>query len=1010
MLLNKSEIITVENLLSGLRFQDADRESTQKRAQMMIEDARARKVKAGQLDSFMQKFGLNTQEGVALMALAEALLRVPDAATANRLIEDKIAAAQWLAEMDMGGDWLVKAAGLGLSLTRKTLDSVFARLGQPVIRQAIIAAVKMMGKQFVLGETIVDAADEAQEYLKKGYAISYDLLGEGARTAQQAETYFKAYIDAIGVLQKSGHKGTSISVKLSALHPRYSVFQEEYCFPVMVSRLLEITKAARKADIPVTVDAEEADRLEISLRIIKAVFDHPDLAGWNGFGLAVQAYQKRASQVIDYLASWDRQGKILRVRLVKGAYWDSEIKRAQMLGLDDYPVFTRKVHTDLSYLACAQKLLDQREIFYPMFGTHNAYTVSTILTLAGGQRGFEFQRLQGMGDTLYDAVLEKKQAHVSIYAPVGSHAELLAYLARRLLENGANTSFVAQLRDTKVPIKTLITDPVTIIKAQEVRTHSSINLPVHLYGDGRQNAKGYDLADEKTAYDVLKSIEVTFRAAKFEAAPVIGGTVYTKGQTEKKKITNPAKKDEAVGYVIEATSDLIEEAFRQAKIGFQDWAVKPAVLRASVLRNWADMIEDNTSALLTLLVHEAGKTIPDGLADIREAVDFCRYYAMQGEKDFQDSGFALPGPTGESNHLRLKGRGIFICISPWNFPLAIFVGQIAAALMAGNAVIAKPAEQTPLIAALAVNLLLRSGVSDKAITFMPGDGKIGAALIAHHDVAGVAFTGSTEVARLINRTLAAKEGPIVPLIAETGGQNVMIADSTALPEQVLDDVMLSAFGSAGQRCSACRVLYVQEDIADKMIVLLQGAVSELVVGNPALLSTDIGPVIDQEAAEKISKHINNLQTSARFIAQAKKTQIQNGYFIEPVIFEISNLSILKNEVFGPVLHLVRYKADKLEGVIADIHATGFGLTFGVQSRIDGRARLFSDSIHAGNIYVNRSMIGAVVGVQPFGGQGLSGTGPKAGGPFYLHRFATEQTVTINTSAAGGNAKLVSLED
>jgi RHH-type proline utilization regulon transcriptional repressor/proline dehydrogenase/delta 1-pyrroline-5-carboxylate dehydrogenase len=840
--------------------------------------------------------------------------------------------------------------------------------------------MRLMGSHFVLGETIESALDRAHAATASRY--SFDMLGEGARTALDAARYFDSYASAIDAIGRAADERPlpdrpGISVKLSALHPRFEATSHGRVMAELVPRLIELARQAKAYDLNFTVDAEEADRLELSLDVIVAVLGDASLAGWDGFGLAIQAYQKRASDVIDYIDNLARAlNRRLMVRLVKGAYWDTEIKRAQERGLDGYPVFTRKAMTDLNYVDCARKLLGLRPRIFPQFATHNALTVATVLELAGAEAGgFEFQRLHGMGDALYAQLSEDRpKLAYRTYAPVGSHRDLLAYLVRRLLENGANSSFVALAADDAVPVAKLLQRPADIIGKPEDANHPNIPLPRELFMPRRKNSRGIEFG-ERMALRALVSAIAT------EAVPVSNG-------------------------VAGATAEQVNAAVDAARQGFVAWSATPAEARASALEKAAELLEDRRAHFIAFLQREGGKTLDDALSEVREAADFCRYYAAGGRKLF-GAGEALPGPTGESNVLRLRGRGVFVAISPWNFPLAIFLGQVTAALMAGNSVVAKPAEQTPLIAAEAVGLLHEAGIPEAALHLVQGDGRIGAALVAHADIAGVVFTGSTEVARSINRTLAAKDGPIVPLIAETGGINAMIADATALPEQVADDVVTSAFRSAGQRCSALRLLFVQDDVADRMIEMIAGAARELKLGDPLDPATHVGPVIDAQAKQKLDAHIARMNQQARvhFAGVAP-----DGNYVAPHIFELADASELTEEVFGPILHVVRYEADRLDRVLQSIEATGYGLTLGIHSRIDDSVEAIVDAVQVGNIYVNRNMIGAAVGVQPFGGHGLSGTGPKAGGPHYLPRFATEQTVTINTAAAGGNAALMSGEE
>lgn len=1006
----------VDRLLNTLSWDVSRAKSVETKAADLVTRMRGEKRAMGQLETFLKQYSLSTEEGLALMCLAEALLRIPDKATANDLIKDKIAAANWLAGMGDTKDWLVKAAGVGLMMTRKTLDSVLGSISQPVIREAILQAMRMMGKQFVLGQDIDEAIKNAREQEKKGYRFSYDILGEGARTSADAERYFNAYLAAIGAIGKAAasmvDKRPGLSVKLSALHPRYSFAQRERCVPEMTARLTELCKVSAQQNITLTVDAEEVDRLELSLDIIEGAMKNAGTQGWEGFGLAVQAYQKRATALIDHVHQVARaQGQKLQVRVVKGAYWDTEIKRAQVQGLADYPVYTRKVNTDLSFLTCAQKLFAANDYLYPMLATHNAHTVAGILELSQGKK-FEFQRLHGMGSSLHDLVLKDGLANVSVYAPVGPHEDLLAYLVRRLLENGANTSFVNQVLDDKIPVAQIVKDPIEAARSSNTKRHPGIAMPLDLYRKegthGRSNSGGFDLTDGAV---ILPFIAQQKRFDKpYEAFPLIDGRAHKNGVSA--KVSNPNHNSKNAGQAYSADNALIEMAMRAATAGFKTWSKTPADTRAAALEKAADLMEANRDELMALLTNEAGKTYADGLAEVREAVDFLRYYANLGRHDFAENGQALPGPTGESNRIRLVGRGVFVCISPWNFPLAIFTGQIAAALMAGNAVVAKPASLTPLIAQRAVELMHQAGVPAAALNLLPGSGRMGAALVAHNDVAGVTFTGSTAVAQEINRTLAAKNGPIVPLIAETGGMNAMIVDSSALPEQVIDDVITSAFTSAGQRCSALRILCLQDDIADKMLHMLKGAMAELKIGPAENLASDIGPVIDENARKGLVEHQNMLQKTAQHIGTVPMaTGLETeGCFFAPCAYELKDLSTLDKEVFGPILHVVRWKKDDLGKLVETLNGKGYGLTFGLHTRIDSTQKELLEAINAGNLYVNRSMIGAVVGTQPFGGMGLSGTGPKAGGPHYMHRFASEKTITINTTAAGGNASLVSLTE
>ncbi|MFA6266803.1 MAG: bifunctional proline dehydrogenase/L-glutamate gamma-semialdehyde dehydrogenase PutA [Pseudolabrys sp.] len=986
-------------------------------ASRLIGAIRAKTGGLGGVEDFLHAYALSTKEGLALMVLAEALLRIPDGATADRLIEDKLRGGNWDHQDRRSGTFLVSASAWALATTARVIapgetpegivDTLVKRLGLPAVRTATRQAMKLMGSHFVLGQTIDDALDRAGD--ARQFLYSFDMLGEGARTADDAERYFKSYAKAIDAIGKSAGDETlprrpGISVKLSALHPRYEALSRERVMAELPPRLLALARQAKSYDLNFTVDAEEADRLELSLDVIEVVLRDSSLAGWDGFGLAIQAYQKRAPDVIDWIAALaETLDRRLMVRLVKGAYWDTEIKRAQERGLADYPVFTRKAMTDLSYGECARKLLALRPRIYPQFATHNALTIASVLEDAGAGvgnlGGFEFQRLHGMGDALYAALLAgKPQLTCRVYAPVGGYADLLAYLVRRLLENGANSSFVSVAADPDVPVAEILKRPQAWIADPAHARHSHIPLPRDLFAPARANSSGVEFGDA-AALAALRA-EIAKAPAIVDAAPLIDG-VAVKGK--RRDVLSPID-GKTIGSVEECDEAVVASTMAAASAGFASWSGSSVETRAAALERAADLIEKNRGRLIALLQSEGGKTIDDCVSEVREAADFCRYYAMQALRDFLPR--ALPGPTGESNQLRYRGRGVFVCISPWNFPLAIFTGQVAAALAAGNAVVAKPAEQTPLIAFEAVKLLHEAGVPASALHLAPGDGTVGASLTAHTAVAGVAFTGSTDVARFINRALAAKDGPIVPLIAETGGINAMIVDATALPEQVSDDVVMSAFRSAGQRCSALRLLCVQDDVADRILAMIEGAVRELRVGDPREIATQFGPVIDAEAKAKLESWVDGMAShgAVRFKGEAVPA---GGTFVAPAMIELDRASDLKEEVFGPVLHVVRWRAGELDALLSDIAANGYGLTLGVHSRIDTTIAHVAERLANGNVYVNRNMIGAVVGSQPFGGNGLSGTGPKAGGPNYLHRFALEQVVTVNTAASGGNATLLS---
>ncbi len=1013
----------VRQLLAETAFAPDLENRIDERTTTYIQDIRSTPVGLGGVEDFMREFGLTTREGLAMMVLAEALLRVPDAVTADKLIEDKLAAARFDESGAKSDTWLISASSWALGITSRllhpgdtpqtVLSALVKRLGMPAVRTATRKAMRLLGHQFVLGETIESALDRAKAQEAKGYRYSYDMLGEGARTAEDAERYFNSYANAIKAIgKKAGDQRLpnrpGISVKLSALHPRYEAVNGDRVRDELVPRILDLVRLARSYDLNLTIDAEEADRLEISLDVIAAILSDPVTEGWDGFGLAVQAYQKRAVEVIDWLIAAARsQNRKMMVRLVKGAYWDTEVKRAQERGLDGYPVFLRKAASDLSYLACAKRMLAARDVLYPQFATHNALSVSQIAELAGDQEGYEFQRLHGMGESLFKSVTERDGYPCRIYAPVGGHKDLLAYLVRRLLENGANSSFVTIVGDASVPVAKLLTRPTTILESGAHVMNRSIPLPEDLYGESRKNSAGLEFGFAEERLSLTGGISKTVFPA-VSATPLVPGLdELGAGQN----VLSPVDGAILAGTVVNGSRETVEQAMAAATKGFESWSRMPVEERAACLDKMGDLLEDNRDRLMALLCVEAGKTLTDGIAELREAVDFCRYYAAEARGVF-GGGRLMPGPTGEENRYRFRGRGVFACISPWNFPLAIFLGQVSSALVAGNAVIAKPAEQTPLIAYEAVKLFHKAGVPDDVLLLVPGDGSVGAALTGHPAVAGVAFTGSTETAWAINRTLAEKRGPIVPLIAETGGINAMLVDATALPEQVCDDVMMSAFRSAGQRCSALRLLYVQSDVADSLLQMLEGAARELSLGDPRLPSTDLGPVIDSEARDGILAHVAEMKKTQklRYAGPSSPPGLDQGSWVAPHIIELDRPEALTREVFGPVLHVVRYDAKDLEKVLDSIASTGYGLTLGVHSRIDAMVKRVVDRLSVGNVYVNRNTIGAVVGTQPFGGSGLSGTGPKAGGPGYLSRFALEQVVSINTAAAGGNASLVAASD
>jgi len=970
------------------------------------------------VEELLREYSLTTKEGLALMVLAEALLRVPDAATADRLIEDKLSYGDFIHHEPKSDAFAVNASAWALGIAARVVDvdekleGVFGqmakRLGAPAVRLATRQAMRVLGNHFVLGQTIDEALDRAKEADPR-FRFSFDMLGEGARTAGDAARYFESYADAIESIGKSAGERPlpdrpGISVKLSALHPRYEALSRERVMRELVPLVIDLARRAKSFDLNFTVDAEEADRLELSLDVIGAAASDAALTDWDGFGIAIQAYQKRAEAVIDWVNDLSRSLKRrMMVRLVKGAYWDTEIKRAQERGLAGYPVFTRKAMTDLNYIACAKKLLSSRERIFPQFATHNALTVAEIVECAGGTEGYEFQRLHGMGEALYHRLLEtERTAACRVYAPVGGHKNLLAYLVRRLLENGANSSFISEAADPGVPIERVLERPHQIVGRAEAAAHSKLPLPRDLFVPVRMNSRGIEFGDRAALDGLLNEIKAG-STAPFTAKPIVNGTSLDGTARE---ATSPMGREAGLWPVVDASPEIANRAVNAALAGFPAWSSKSALDRAVILDRAAELLEARRGRFIHLLQLEGGKTVDDAVAELREAVDFCRYYAAEARRLMMEPA-PLRGPTGESNRLALRGRGVFVAISPWNFPLAIFLGQVTAALAAGNAVVAKPAEQTPVIASEAARLLHEAGVPTAALHFVPGDGKIGAALVAHPKIAGVVFTGSTEVAQAINRSLAAKDGPIVPLIAETGGINAMIVDATALPEQVSDDVVTSAFRSAGQRCSALRLLCVQEDVVDEMIEMIAGAARELKISDPRDWSVHVGPVIDVEAKQKLSAYIDKMKREARVLYAGAGLP---GNLLAPHMFEIENASDLREEVFGPVLHVVRYREDELDKLLAAIEANGYGLTLGIHSRIEETVERVVARLSTGNVYINRNMIGAVVGVQPFGGRGLSGTGPKAGGPHYLPRFTTEQTITNNTAAAGGNAALFALDE
>ncbi|HEY6049444.1 MAG TPA: bifunctional proline dehydrogenase/L-glutamate gamma-semialdehyde dehydrogenase PutA [Sphingomicrobium sp.] len=996
-------------------------------ARTLVKAVRAHKPSG--VDAFLHAYDLGSDEGIAMMCLAEALLRIPDAHTADELIADKLAGPDWSEKLGRSDSAFVNAATFSLLLTGKVLEGAqdrsanwkaalgraVGRLGEPVVRTAVREAMKILGRNFVFGRTIDEALRRAQPERAKGLSHSFDMLGEAAKTYPDAERYADSYRSALDRIAKEASGGfrklPGISVKLTALHPRFEYTHAEEAVANVIPVVRELALKAAKADVHLTIDAEEADRLELQMDVFEALLADDELFanGWGGFGIAIQAYQKRAAPLCDWVIEAARtHGRKLMVRLVKGAYWDTEIKLAQVGGLADYPVFTRKVATDVSYLASAKKLLDAADVIYPAFATHNANTIGQVKALAHG-REFEFQRLHGMGEELYEE-LEKLETHlgdpltpVRIYAPVGSHKELLAYLVRRLLENGANSSFVNRIADEQVSIEELVRDPVAELERLEPKRNPKIILPGDIFGAARRNSAGCDLSDPLVREPLLERLKA-LESKSWSARPTLG-----KGKA--RAITSPHDRRIEVGKTFEATAEEVDRMAHAAHAAQQGWDALGGEVRARLLERAADLYEEHREDLYSLCIREGGKTLVDAVLEVREAVDFLRFYASEARRQFS-APLPLPGPTGEQNELRLHGRGVFASISPWNFPLAIFTGLATGPLAAGNTVIAKPAGQTPLIGALAVELMHQAGIPKDVIQLAPGSGRVvGGTLTAHPLLAGVVFTGSTETARSINRTLAERDGPIIPFVAETGGQNAMIVDSSALPEQVTRDVISSAFQSAGQRCSALRVLFVQEEVADQMIRMIAGAMEALKVGNPAILATDVGPVIDEAAKKGLEEHLDWLDKNAKRICRLDlPAETKQGWFVPPSFYVIRSLSQLNRENFGPILHVVRFAGDKLGEVVDAINATGYGLTIGLQSRIDTVRDFVEQRAKVGNFYVNRNQIGAVVESQPFGGEGLSGTGPKAGGPHYVARFAIERVTCIDTTAAGGNASLMAALD
>ncbi|GGB28045.1 bifunctional proline dehydrogenase/L-glutamate gamma-semialdehyde dehydrogenase PutA [Allosediminivita pacifica] len=979
-----SEAEVIATLLEKIRFSEEERARVSEIGAKYVDRVR-KETSPSMMEAFLAEYGLSTEEGVGLMCLAEALLRVPDAETIDELIEDKIAPSDWGAHLGHSSSSMVNASTWALLLTgrvieddpkgpAKALRGLVRRMGEPVVRTAVGQSMKILGKQFVLGQTIEEGMKNARPLEKKGYTYSYDMLGEAARTDEDAIRYKDAYAKAISAISNAAkgdvRSSPGISVKLSALHPRYEYTHRDTVMKVLLPRALELVKQAAKANIGFNIDAEEQDRLDISLEIIEAIMADPALDNWDGFGIVVQAYGRRAGPVIEALYDMaERYDRKIMVRLVKGAYWDTEIKLAQELGVNTFPVFTRKVNTDVSYMACAQMLMDRRDRIYPQFATHNAHTCAAVIAMAGNDKdSFEFQRLHGMGESLHAIVKGSEGTRCRIYAPVGAHRDLLAYLVRRLLENGANSSFVNQIVDTSISSDTIARDPVKDVKALDTVHNPGIKQPPELFQPERANSKGFRINEPASVLPLLADRE-RFADTTWTAAPIMAGDPAPKGQAY--DVHSPADPSRVVGQVTNATSEEVTAALDAAEQGFKDWSATPVAERAAILRKVADLYEENTAELCAIATREAGKMLSDGIAEVREAVDFLRYYASEAER-LEDEEPGTP-------------CGVFVCISPWNFPLAIFTGQLSAALAVGNAVVAKPAEQTPLIAAKAVALMREAGMPEAALQLLPGDGPtVGGPLTSDPRIAGVCFTGSTEVAQIIHKTLAKNAGPEAVLIAETGGLNAMIVDSTALTEQAVRDILISSFQSAGQRCSALRMLYVQEEARDRLIHMLYGAMDALTVGDPWRTDVDVSPVIDAEAQKDISGYVADKDKAGKLLKTLPAPE--GGTYVGPAVIEVSGIGDLEREVFGPILHVATFKAKDIDKTVDDINAKGYGLTFGLHTRIDDRVQQIVERIKVGNTYVNRNQIGAIVGSQPFGGEGLSGTGPKAGGPLYLTRF------------------------
>jgi len=1020
----RDEAEAVRELLDLAKNDQATDFRIEIRARNLVDWVRDRRNKQGTLEAFIHEYSLSSEEGVVLMCLAEALLRIPDNETVDRLIRDKIAPAEWQKHKGVSRSLFVNASTWGLMLTGSLVNvgqavpekmaifsKLVSRIGEPVVRTVLRQAMKLMGSQYVMGTSIETAVERSQKEFQCNYRFSFDMLGEAALSSKDADVYYDAYLMAIRYLGNHSSEAESfvdfpsISIKLSALHPRYEIWQKQRVLKELVPRMLHLVEVAREKNVAITIDAEESDRLDLSLEIFQQIKLSEKIRNWDGFGLAVQAYQKRAYKVLQYLLELSKisQSRI-PIRLVKGAYWDTEIKRAQESGLESYPVFTRKSCTDVSYLACAKFLLSSRDNFYPQFATHNAHTIASVVELANGNQNYEFQRLHGMGENLYASVID--EVNCRVYAPVGSYEDLLPYLVRRLLENGANSSFVHNIEDESLSVDHIVQHPVAKVLSFESISNPSIPIPKNLFRE-RVNSLGENFADQVVTKTLLS--EISAFSSKQWRALVAGSSV---DYLEKIEVLNPANKKHIVGHVGMYSADKVKQCLSNAVEQSEGWKKSNVTFRISTIKNFANILQEHATELYALMIFEAGKTVKDAASELREAIDFCHYYSEKANHLFIEDE-VLPGPTGEKNCFQMHGRGLFVCISPWNFPLAIFTGQIVAALLSGNVVIAKPSTNTMLIAWRVIELLHKAGIPENVLQFLPCSGsELNQTVLNQSAVDGVVFTGSFNTASLINQTLASRKSAIVPFIAETGGLNAMIVDSSALPEQVVKDVITSAFNSAGQRCSALRVLILQKDIHARMLELLMEAMLELKVGNPLDLDTDVPSVIDANAQANLNEYKKQLTKKGKLIFEldVDKELLSNGYYVTPAIFEIDHLSELMEEQFGPILHVMSFESDNLMQLVEDINQLGYGLTLGVHSRINETINFITEHANVGNLYVNRNIVGAVVGVQPFGGEGLSGTGPKAGGPNYLQRFCGEKTISINTAAVGGNASLLALND